>query len=198
MDRCTIDHIATLVGALFVVTPAVADVSRDRMVCSGEVPAAQPDQRVAACTAVIDAGGETPTNLAVAYCARGVAYQARDHLDRAIADYNESVRIAPMSAASYRCRGFGNLARGAVDDAITDFNEAIALDPGAASSFLSRGPAYRAKGDLSRAIADYEEAIRLDPKNAAAYTNRGIAYTAQGESARAKADFDHAKSVTGR
>jgi hypothetical protein len=94
MGRCAVRHIVTakfLVGALFVVTPADAQVSRHWMVCSGQVHTAQPDHRVAACTAVIEAGGETPTNLALAYCDRGVAYQARDQIDRAIADYNSEL-----------------------------------------------------------------------------------------------------------
>jgi hypothetical protein len=87
-----------LVVTLFIVTPAAdAQISPDWIVCSGKAPAAQPDKRVAACTAIIEAGAETPTNLAAAYCSRGVAYQARDQLDRAIADYNESVRIAPKN-----------------------------------------------------------------------------------------------------
>jgi tetratricopeptide (TPR) repeat protein len=94
---------------------------------------------------VIDAGGDTPANLAVSYCARGVTHQARDQLDHAIADYNEAIKIAPKSATGHRCRGFRNLAQGAIDDAITEFNEAIALDPRSASSFESRGEAYRKK-----------------------------------------------------
>ena len=144
------------------------------MVCTGKVQVAQPDQQVAACTAIIEAGQETPTNMAVAYCARGVAFHARDQLNRAIADYDESVRIGPKSPTGYRCRGYGNFARGALDEAISDFNEAIALDPNSAS-FLARGRAYRAKGDLSRAIADYDEALRLDPNNAMAFNNRAAA-----------------------
>src|SRR5215469_15724413 len=96
MARCAVQHfVKFLAGALLFVTPVAAEVSQDWMVCSGKLPAARPDQRVAACTAVIAAGGETPTNLAVAYCSRGVAHHARDQLDRAIADYNEAVRIAP-------------------------------------------------------------------------------------------------------
>jgi Helix-turn-helix domain len=77
-------------GALLIMTPANAQMSRDWRVCTGKVQAAQPDQQVAACT-IIEAGQETPTNMAVAYCARGVAFHARDQLNRAIADYDESV-----------------------------------------------------------------------------------------------------------
>ena len=48
-----------LVCVLLVVTPVLAQVSREWMVCSGKDPDAQPDRRVAACTAIIEAIGET-------------------------------------------------------------------------------------------------------------------------------------------
>jgi tetratricopeptide (TPR) repeat protein len=194
MRRCAIHHIVAtefLAGALLIITPANAQMSRDWMVCTGKVQAAQPDQQVAACTAIIEAGQETPTNMAVAYCARGVAFDARDQFNRAIADYDESVRIGPKSPTGYRCRGYGNIARGALEEAISDFNEAIALDPDSAS-FLARGRAYRAKGDLARAIADYGEALRLDPNNAMAFNNRAAALVQRQDYGRAIEDLGNA------
>jgi tetratricopeptide (TPR) repeat protein len=194
MRRCAVHRIVAaefLAGGLLVITPASAQMSPDWMVCTGKVQAAQPDQQVAACTAIIETGQETSTNMAVAYCARGVAFHARDQLERAIADYDESVRIGPKSPGGYRCRGYGNFARGALDEAISDFNEAIALDPSSAS-LLARGRAYRAKGDLTRAIADYDEALRLDPNNAMAFNNRAAALIQRRDYGRAIEDLGNA------
>ena len=133
-----------LAGLLFVVTPSHAQAPPDWMVCTGKVPA-QPDRQVAVCTALIEAGRETAANLAVVYCSRGVAHQARDKLEPAIADYDAAARIAPEGATKHLCRGYGNLARVLVDDAITEFSEAIALDPSPSRPFLARGRAYRAR-----------------------------------------------------
>jgi len=76
-----------LAGLLFMVTPSDAQAPPDWMVCTGKVPV-QPDRQVAACTALIEAGRETAANLAVVYCARGVALQARDMIGPAITDYD--------------------------------------------------------------------------------------------------------------
>jgi hypothetical protein len=101
MRRCAIHHIVAteiLAGALLIITPANAQMSRDWMVCTGKVQAAQPDQQVAACTAIIEAGQETPTNMAVAYCARGVAFDARSRpqsCDRLSRPLRESFRGRP-------------------------------------------------------------------------------------------------------
>ena len=98
------------------------------------------------------------------------AYRDKGDNDRAIADYNEAIRLDPKDATAYNNRGYRLSAnKGDNDRAIADYDEAIRLDPKYAMAFLGRGIAYRAKGDLDRAIADYSEAIRLDPKFARAF-----------------------------
>jgi tetratricopeptide (TPR) repeat protein len=104
---------------------------------------------------------------------------AGDH-DRAIADFNEAIRLDPKSAYSFYSRGLAYGRKGDFDRAIADYNEAIRIDPRNASAFgerslafNNRGNAYRAKGDNDRAIADYNEAIRLNPQYALAFCNRG-------------------------
>jgi hypothetical protein len=118
-----------LAGLLFTVTPSDAQAPPDWMVCTGKVPV-QPDRQVAACTTLIEAGRETEANLAAVYCARGVAHQARDKIEPAIADYDAAARIAPEGATKHLCRGYGNLARTLIDDAITEFNETIRVHRG--------------------------------------------------------------------
>jgi len=49
--------------------------------------------------------------------------------DRAVADYNEAVRINPKDYVSYFGRGRLNLYAGTVDKAMADFNQANALNP---------------------------------------------------------------------
>jgi hypothetical protein len=86
-----------LVGLAFLVaTPSVAQFSQNEMVCFGLLPG-QPDQQVTACTAVIEAGGDV-TKLSHARCNRGVWNQARGHLDRAVADYDELIGLLMLGA----------------------------------------------------------------------------------------------------
>src|SRR4051794_36825510 len=64
-----------------------------------------PDQRGAACTAVIDGKTERGRRLAGAYCTRGHGLTENRALDRALADLDEAVRLDPEFACAYTNRG---------------------------------------------------------------------------------------------
>ena len=111
--------------------------------------------------------------------------------DRAIADFNEAIRLDPdpKDARAYNNRGLAWRNKGDLDRAIADYSEAIRLDPKYAFAYNNRGFAWRDKDDLDRAIADYTEALRLEPKNAAYYRNRGYAYFHKGDFTASTADL---------
>ncbi len=90
-----------------------------------------------------------------------MAHKNEGEYDRALADANKSMELAPGDAVALRGRGDIYVARG-----------------------------KKAQGDFDAAIADYTEAIRLDPRDATAYRHRGLAYEAKGDGARASADYN--------
>jgi Flp pilus assembly protein TadD len=94
-------------------------------------------------------------------------------VDRAIADFNEAIRLEPNNAMQLNNRGHAYIKKGDYDRAIADYNEAIRLDPTLARAFNGRGFAYMRKGNNQQAMADYSKAIQLRPDFAAAYCNRG-------------------------
>jgi len=58
---------------------------------------------------------------------RGVAYQGKGDLDRAIADFTAAIRLQPRYAIAYASRGSAYEAKGECDRAAADYSEAIRL-----------------------------------------------------------------------
>ena len=102
----------------------------------------------------------------MAYNNRGDAWDAKEEYDKAIADYNEAIRLDPKYAVAYNNRGAAWCAKKEYDKAIADYDEAIRLDPKYATAYNDRGGAWYDKEEYDKAIADFDEAIRLDPKYA--------------------------------
>jgi tetratricopeptide (TPR) repeat protein len=176
------------------VSPATAQLAQESK-CTGN-PDIPWDQQITNCTDAIRSGKYTGADIARAFFNRGTAYhRGPGDLDRAIADYDEAIRLAPSKAVSYNNRAIAYRAKGELDRAIADYDQAILLDPKHASAYQNRAVIHVERGEFDRAIADYDEAIRLNPKYALAYNNRGHAYQAKGDVARAIADYDEAIGI---
>ena len=120
--------------------PAWAD---DRSDCNGD----KTDAAIAACTRVIRSGKSTGQDLAMVYYARGRSYRLMGDNDRAIADYNESIKLNSSYAPAFLGRGNAWKSKRDLDRAIADFSQAIRLDPKFTSAFFNRADAYDDKGD---------------------------------------------------
>lgn len=161
--------------------------------CSND--SADPDLKIAACTAVVQSGQETAENAAVAYFHRGTAYDDKDQLDRAIEDYSEAIRIKPDYVDAYRSRGQAYGRTGHYDTAIADFDRAIKLDAKNVDAYSNRGFAYYYKGLYDRAIEDENRAIQLAPDDAVSYFVRGLAKQKLGDQIGGAADIARAKQL---
>jgi lipoprotein NlpI len=150
------------------------------------------DVAIAACSRAIASGKFSGEELAAFYVSRGFEYKNKRGLDRAIADFDQAVRLDPKNSDVYTVRGMAWEAKGDFERAIADFDQAIRLDPKNTEAYTVRAMAWQTKGDLDRAIADYDQAIRIDPKNTRAYSVRGVAWAAKGDLDRAIADYDQA------
>src|SRR5438874_1802464 len=59
------------------------------------------EQRLASCTSVIEAGTETPENLARAFYNRGIVYFGKQDNDSAIADFDQAISLDPSIAVFF-------------------------------------------------------------------------------------------------
>src|SRR3974377_723854 len=133
-------------------------------------------------------------NSAEQKIARGAKSAMKGQFDRAIADFDEAIRLNPKRAAAIEKRAAVIAIKsgrgGEQTGAIADVDEATRLNAKDAGTLADRANAYYTKGDYDRAIADYDALISLNPRDADALRNRGDAYRNKGNYDRAIADFD--------
>jgi tetratricopeptide (TPR) repeat protein len=86
-----------LMGVAALLAAAMAPIAAARAQQSDELRACTagtaPEQKLASCTAVIEAGLETPENLAIARDNRGNLYLNKPDYDRAIADFEAAIQL---------------------------------------------------------------------------------------------------------
>jgi tetratricopeptide (TPR) repeat protein len=104
--------------------------------CNNEGNAYSLDLQINGCTASIQSRRESQQNPAavyfnrgMAYYFRGLAYGGEKDYDRAIADYDQGIRLDPKDASAYYFRGLETRARGDTAGGDADIAQARQLDP---------------------------------------------------------------------
>jgi lipoprotein NlpI len=134
--------------------------------CDNEGQIYSNDQQIEGCTAAINSGRESRQNLAVSHYNRGNGYFRKGDLDRAIADYNEAIRLNPKDFDNFTNRGLVYMHKGDFDRAIADYNEAIRLDPKSSIAYRRRGLINLYSGSLPKALDDLNQSRALNRKDA--------------------------------
>jgi tetratricopeptide (TPR) repeat protein len=171
--------IAAAVLMAVAVRPAAAD---DLSLCGQHAG----DDSIAACTRLL---AHNPREATV-YVARGLAYKLKGEYDRAIADYDQALKLKPRDATVYNNRGSAWWKKQDFDRALADYDTSIRLDPKFASAYANRALVYNDKSEYDRAIADEDHAVQLGLNFASVYSARGYAYGRKGDYARAMADLN--------
>jgi lipoprotein NlpI len=165
---------------------------RDIVACAQDRVA---DLAIAGCTRIIEDARQKPKARGVAFYNRGNAYVLKADHDKAIADFDEALKLEPKNASIYNNRGNARHDKGEDDAAMADFEAALKTNPRYAAAYFNRANALAAKGETDRALKDYDAAIRNNRRNVNAYIARGALLLASGASAKARADMKQAARI---
>ena len=81
------------------VAAAQRSVLKSIELCNG-ADRTSPDIQIDGCTSLINSGKQTPQTLVIAYNNRGNAYVAKGEYDRAVQDYDQSIKLSPTYSQS--------------------------------------------------------------------------------------------------
>ncbi len=127
------------------------------------------------------------------YVARSILHELAGDLDRALADAECALQLAPHSAAALRQRG--SVSRGNNDRsrAVADFTQALAvLAPRFAADYFDRAWLYNELGKYDLAAADLEQALSLGLKSGEVHRELAHAYRNRNDYDKAEAHLNEA------
>ncbi len=100
-----------------------------------------------------------------AHWTRGRLWAHRFDNNRALADFDQAIQVAPDHAQCDVDRSKELLWKNQIDRALADCDKAIQLDPKLARAYLYRANIWLVQKDQKRAKTDLDMAIQLDPTN---------------------------------
>jgi len=125
----------------------------------------------------------------------GFAFQKKEMLTEALAEYRKAIAINPNSIETHVSLGAVYEKKGMLDKAIAEYRKALNLNPEVVEAYNNLGVVYEKKGMLDKAIAQYRKAVAINPKFEAAYNNLGQLYEKKGMLDKAIAVFNEAISI---
>jgi lipoprotein NlpI len=140
------------------------------------------DPAIDACTRAIASGQLSQTNLAETYMNRGVEWRHKGDNDRAMADYDEAIRLNPNDAMTYNDRANIWADKGDLSHAIADYDQAIRLNPNYAKAYSNRGVANYYSRNWAASAADFARAHDLNSKDVYAMLWQALAGMRQPDS----------------
>jgi tetratricopeptide (TPR) repeat protein len=123
------------------------------------------DGAIARYTQAISSGALAKESLAIAYNNRGNAYDDKGDTAKAIADYDQALRLNPLFTETYFNRAFARHRLGNFQDALKDYDRLLSLEPALAGGYFNRSFTWAALGRLDKAVADVRKALELSPGN---------------------------------
>ena len=152
-------------------------------------------QQVAAVSAAEEQGKRAEAEAQARYAelvSRGNTDANAGVYDKAIADYNDAIKLDPKNILAFIGRGDAYTNRGDTTAPSLTTTRRSDWTPRALWPLATGASPMQIKATYDKALADHNEAIRLDPKSPFAFRNRGVVYAYKGDNDQAIADFNEA------
>ena len=143
--------------------PAAAE-SADWRLCAAA--ADDWDRAIAACSRLMASGAISPAERAAAHFNRGTFYLRKGEAERAIADYDATLKLDPGDVVALNRRGEAYSHKADFDRALADYDEAVRLNPRYPLAFRNRARIHFYRGDFAAAAEDFRTAEPIDRANA--------------------------------
>lgn len=117
------------------------------------------DQRLKACSDLIDTPGLPIEILSHAYAMRALAYSLAGQFPEAISDYDHAIALIPNFPVALNNRAWAYFRWGKLDQAAIDVDASLRLDPTSPHALDTRAHVNQWQGDQERALQDYDQAM---------------------------------------
>lgn len=132
------------------------------------------------------------SDAAPALVSRGAAQHGLDHLEEALASYDDALRLRPDFAEALSNRGAALKDLRRYEEALASYDRALAIRPDFADAWSNRGAALLELTRYREALANCERALAIEPDFAEAWNNRGAICAALSLYPEAVASYDRA------
>ena len=167
---------AALIAAMLCVGSAAEAAPAELQACYDANNQRDWDQAITLCGRAAQSGNLSDVDAARAFNDQGMAYSAKGDQDRAIASFDQAIKLRPDYSEAFYDRALAFESKDAYAQAIADYSKAIELYPEDATAYYNRGSDRILLGQFAEAMFDFDQAAQLnaDYTELAAW-NKGIA-----------------------
>ena len=126
-----------------------------------------------------------------AHMERGQRLYDQGQVNEAIAEWQETIRLAPQAARAHHRLGVAWRDRGEQTKAIAAFRKALRLEPDNATTYVQLARALEVAGDTPGALEAYRTALRLVPSAPYVHNRLGHLLAAEGDWSGAAQAWQH-------
>jgi len=130
------------------------------------------------------------------YTLRAGSHWARGSSEKALADFDQAIRLGYETANAYSSRALFLTSAHEYEKAVADFTQAIEKGDASEATLTNRAAALVQMNKIDEAIADYTAAVKLNDKNAGVLQQRATAFKVKGDLESAIADFSKAMELS--